>query len=99
MLREQISQRSLLPRSLSLICILLVLFVAVIQANHAHARKAKLSAHECSLCSVVHTGVLIKAAYQPMPTFVRSGLAPAAKTSSKLFLLVSSLYIRPPPSF
>ena len=84
--------------ALSLLCIVLILFAAVAQTNHFHTAKSNAPNHECSVCSVAHSTALVGATYQAVPVFVRSALALRQKASSNSFLLISSLYIRPPPS-
>ena len=84
--------------ALSLLCMLLILFAALAQANHVHTAKSNSPNHECSVCSVAHSTALARTVYRPIPVFVRSDLALRQAASSKSFLLVSSLYIRPPPS-
>ena len=93
--KTRVSTRS---GALSLLCILLILFVAVAQANHVHAGKSNTPSHECSVCSVAHSAAQAKAAYQPIPIVVRSVLTHGHEVMSKPFLQISSLYIRPPPS-
>jgi hypothetical protein len=93
--QKRVSARS---GALSLLCMLLILFAAFAQINHVHTGKSNSPNHECSVCSVAHSTALARATYQPVPVFVRSSLNPGRKISSKSFLLISSLYIRPPPS-
>ncbi|HWX91834.1 MAG TPA: hypothetical protein VNY29_04305 [Terriglobales bacterium] len=84
--------------ALSLLCVLLILFVAVAQTNHVHKTSGSSPDHECSICSVAHSTALISVGVQPAPVFTPSILVSSQKTSPKSYLLVSFLYIRPPPS-
>jgi len=84
--------------ALSLLGIVLILFAAVTQVNHVHTGKSTSQSHECSVCAVAHSTAQAKATYQPAPFFVHSALPLRQEVSSKSFLLISSQYIRPPPS-
>lgn len=92
------ARRGALVRVLCLICILLVTFVGVVQAVHVHSENSKLPSHECSFCSVAHSGIIGYALYRPTPVFVRAVLFVVPDTVSKSSGFVSSLHIRPPPS-
>lgn len=85
-------------RVVSLVCVLLVVFSGFAQAIHVHTDDSKLPSHECSLCSVAHSGAVVSVAYQPSPEFVPAPLfvAPEALHQSSGF--VFSLRIRPPPA-
>jgi len=83
---------------LSLLCVLLILLAAAAQVNHVHPDNSKTASHECSICSVAHSGAFVNAVYQPVPVFVPSVLAPRPQELLKPFFFVSHLYIRPPPS-
>lgn len=91
-------RQSTLARALSLLCLFLVMLVALAQTNHVHPQSPKLANHSCSICSVAHSGLLIKGAYQPIPLFARSILVALSQESTKSFLVLASVYIRPPPS-
>jgi hypothetical protein len=84
--------------ALSLLCVLLILFAAVAQTNHVHRAGSNSSDHECSICSVAHSTAHVVVATQPAPVFTKTVLVSSQKASPKSFLLVSFLYIRPPPS-
>ncbi|SRR5580704_10332772 len=83
---------------LALACVLLVTFVGVVQAVHVHSENSKLPNHECSVCSVAHSGIIGHAFYRPAPVFARTVLFVAPDPVSKSSSFVSSLHIRPPPS-
>ena len=87
-----------LARVLSLLCVFLVMLVALAQASHVHPQNSKLPNHSCSICSVAHGGLLVKATYHPIPLFTSSIFIGLGQESTKSFLDISSLYIRPPPS-
>jgi len=84
--------------ALSLLCILLISFTSIVQAVHVHTDDSKLSTHECSICSVAHSGVLISALYRPVPLSVRTQVTSPTEGTRRSFGFVSSLRIRPPPS-
>jgi hypothetical protein len=96
--REHTGPVSASQVALSLLCAVLILFAGFAQANHVHADHSSSANHECSVCSVAHSGALISVAYQPVPVFVRSILVRHQETSPKSLLFASFLYIRPPPS-
>ena len=83
--------------ALSLLCILLVTFTGIVQAVHVHTDNSKLPGHECSVCSVAHSGVLSTSVYRPAPLFVRTVVAATPEGTRSSFGFVSSLRIRPPP--
>jgi hypothetical protein len=83
---------------LSLLCIALVAFIGVVQAVHVHAENSKIPSHECSICSVAHSGVLTSAVYRPVPLPVRAALIVSHDVVSKSSNVILSLYIRPPPT-
>jgi len=87
-----------LVRGVSLLCVLLVAFTGVIQAVHVHTDNSKLPGHECSVCSVAHSGVLNSAVYRPVPLFVRTVLTVSPEVAHNSFGFVSALRIRPPPA-
>jgi hypothetical protein len=83
---------------LALAGVLLVAFSGFAQAVHVHADDSKLPSHECSLCSVAHSGAVVSIPYQPSPMFTLAELfiAPESVQLSSGFLF--SLRIRPPPA-
>jgi len=95
---EHKTPKSAFTRVLSLICVFLVMLVALAQANHVHPQNSKLANHSCSICSVAHGGLLVKGVYRLVPRFAPSMFVGCAEESSKSFLVIASLYIRPPPS-
>jgi hypothetical protein len=92
------ARRGAIARAFSLTCILLVVFIGVVQAVHVHSANSKLPSHHCSVCSVAHSGVLGKALYRPVPVLVRAVLVVSPGASLKSSVVVWSLHIRPPPS-
>src|SRR5882724_805118 len=84
--------------SLSLLCVVLVLFVGIVQAVHVHSGNSKLPSHECSVCSVAHAGILHKTAAKPIPIFVRTELVSVAVVTHTSSVVLSTFRIRPPPS-
>jgi hypothetical protein len=84
-------------RGLALISVLLVGLSGFAQAVHVHPDNAKLPSHECSICSVAHSGAIASAPYRPSPVFVRSSLFIAPDLIHQSSRFVFSLRIRPPP--
>jgi hypothetical protein len=84
-------------KTLGLICVLLVGFSGFAQAVHVHSDKAKVPSHECSICSVAHSGVIASATYQPTRVVTRSALFVAPDAIHQTSGFVFSLRIRPPP--
>jgi hypothetical protein len=95
---KQYKSREDSSMALSLLCILLVTFTGIVQAVHVHADNSKLPSHECSVCSVAHSGVLSSAVYRPAPLFVRTVVTASPERTRSSFGFVSSLRIRPPPA-
>jgi hypothetical protein len=85
-------------KTLGLICVLLVGFSGFAQAVHVHPDNGKLPSHECSICSVAHSGVIASVTYQPVPVVTRSVLFVAPDAIHQTSSFVFSLRIRPPPS-
>jgi len=85
-------------KTLGLICVLLVGFSGFAQAVHVHSDNAKRPSHECSICSVAHSGVIASVTYQPSPVVTRSVLFVAPDAIHQASGFVFSLRIRPPPS-
>ena len=83
---------------LSWLCVLLVAFIGFVQATHVHTDNSKIPSHECTICSVAHSGALTSTVYRPAPVLVRTALAVSPEVVSKSCLVVFSLYIRPPPA-
>jgi hypothetical protein len=84
-------------RSLALLCILLVALVGLAEATHFHSGNARLARHDCSLCSLVHAGVLAKSAFLPAPVLARAATLHPADVIARSLLFVLSFCIRPPP--
>jgi hypothetical protein len=92
------AQKSKHLRVISLLCVLLIAFTGTVQAIHVHSDNAKLPAHDCSLCSVAHAGVIGGNVYQLAPVFVGAYTALAPEYSSQSSEPLFSLHIRPPPA-
>ena len=80
------------------LCVFLVGLIGVIQVVHVHTDDAKIPAHECSICSVAHAGILVNTLPQPAPVFRQTTLAAQPTVKDELRRAALSLYIRPPPS-
>jgi hypothetical protein len=85
-------------RVTTLTCIALVMYIGVLQAVHSHSEKSQLTNHDCSICSVVHAGVLHKSVQTPLPIFVQTESVVIAFVSAKSSSTVIAFRIRPPPS-
>ena len=75
-----------------------MLALAGVQATHIHPASSAPDNHDCSVCSVIHSGAIAAVAYQMAPLFARSLATPAKDPASQILLLVRSLSIRPPPA-
>jgi hypothetical protein len=95
---DYMARKGALVRAVTLICIVVVMIAASAQASHVHSKNSKLGQHDCSVCSVAHSGVLVTSAYRQAPSFSPSAFIHLQSVSLNSFLLVSSLHIRPPPS-
>lgn len=92
------AQNSKRVRLISLLCVLLVAFTGTVQAIHVHSDNAKLPAHDCSLCSVAHAGVIGGNVYQLAPALSRAYTSSAPEYSAHSTEPLFSLNIRPPPA-
>jgi hypothetical protein len=91
------SRRHIRMAALSLLCVFLTAFTGYVQAVHVHGADSKLPSHECSICSVAHSGVVGSTPYRPVPVFTRTLLAVLPEATTNSSGLVFSLRIRPPP--
>jgi hypothetical protein len=87
-----------IARVITLTCIALVVFIGLLQAVHSHSEKDQLANHDCSICSVVHLGILHKSIPTQLPIFVQTGSVVIASVSTKSSSTVLAFCIRPPPS-
>jgi hypothetical protein len=98
MFRIRSNRISATAKLLALAGVLLVAFSGFAQAVHVHADDSKLPSHECSLCSVAHSGAVVSVAYQPSPMFTLTELFIAPEGVQQSSGFVFSLRIRPPPT-
>src|SRR5258707_14034397 len=96
--------QSVHPRALTLarhasavVCVVLVLFIGFVAAVHSHPNASRAPERACSVCALAHAGVVPVALSAPVPVFARSALYVTRADSPRSLLLVSFLYIRPPP--
>jgi hypothetical protein len=96
--------RTVYPRTLTMarrasavVCVLLVFFIGFVAAVHSHPDASRTPERSCSVCALAHSGVVPVALTAPVPVFVSSTLYVTRAHSPRSLLLVSSLYIRPPP--
>jgi hypothetical protein len=98
MFRIRTDRLSTTVKLLALAGVLLVAFSGFAQAIHVHADDSKLPSHECSLCSVAHSGAVVSVAYQPSPMFTLTELFIAPEAVQQSVGFVFSVRIRPPPT-
>jgi hypothetical protein len=77
--------------------VFLILLAGFIAASHFHSDNPATPDHSCSLCALAHAGVVAVQLDLPVPLWVSSAVFEAVAETSHSLLLVSSLYIRPPP--
>jgi len=85
-------------RVISVVCVCLMLALAGAQATHLHSASSAPDNHDCSVCSIIHSGAIATVAYQVAPLLARSVATPAKDPATQTLLLVRSLSIRPPPA-
>jgi hypothetical protein len=96
--RPAIKSVSSAARLLAVVGILLVGLSGFAQAVHVHPDDAKLPSHECSLCSVAHSGAIASVAYQPTPESITVRHVVIAEVLPQSSAFVFFLRIRPPPT-
>ena len=84
--------------TLSLLCVLLIAFAGFVQSTHVHNDQPNSPSHECSVCSVVHAGVLPYSTTLPIPVIFESAHVVREEASPKLFAFASYHFSRPPPA-
>lgn len=84
-------------RAAALVCIVLVFLVGFIAAVHFHPDQSGASDRSCSVCAMVHAGILPVELGPQIPIFVPSVISEALSVAPRSLLLVSSHFIRPPP--
>jgi hypothetical protein len=77
---------------------LAIAFAGFVQVSHVHTDSSKVAGHDCSFCSVAHSGVLSSATYQPTPAFIRTFVIAATAQAVESSDFIFALHIRPPPS-
>jgi hypothetical protein len=83
-------------RAAVVVCILLIFLTAFIAAVHFHPDQSA-SDRSCSVCAMVHAGILPVELGPQVPIFVPSLVAEASAATARSLLLTSSYFIRPPP--
>jgi hypothetical protein len=79
------------------LCILLVAYVSIAEISHIHPKGSKHPTHTCSVCSVAHSGISMVRVFVPSPLVAVADALKVADASPRNLLVVSSLFIRPPP--
>lgn len=85
-------------RAAAVVCILLVFLAGFIAAVHFHPDQSAASDRSCSVCAMVHAGILPVELGPQIPTFAPSVISEALSATPRSLLLVSSHFIRPPPA-
>src|SRR5437899_7136751 len=88
--------QSATAKVLYLLCILLVTLVPLLHASHVHPGNSKPGNHGCSICGMAHDGFVVKGVFQPIPRSAPSIFVGCGEEAPKSFLVISSIYIRPP---
>jgi hypothetical protein len=84
-------------KALALVCVALTVFVGMAQAIHVHPDNTKLPSHECSLCSIAHTGFVAATTHSFVPELQVTAVAVAKQPIPRFSGYFSSYSIRPPP--
>src|SRR5215467_1671576 len=84
-------------RAAALLCVFLIFVTGFVAAVHSHAGSSATPDHSCTLCVLAHAHVVPVVLNLPRPIFVSSGMLDHFPLISPALLLVSTLYIRPPP--
>jgi|SRR5215475_12517813 len=88
----------LAQRAGTLLCVVLVLLVSVAAVAHVHLKAQNTQDRSCSICALVHSGVVPTEVSSPGLAIASTALALAPSEQLHSLLLGSSLYIRPPPA-
>jgi hypothetical protein len=84
-------------RRVALVCVLLLLMFAVVEATHAHA-DGKVQAAPCAICVSAHANApAITVHVLPVLQALATTAVPF-QTEGKTTVLGSDLFIRPPPA-
>jgi|SRR6516164_7817605 hypothetical protein len=84
-------------RAAALLCVFLIFLVGFVAVAHLHSGNSATPDHSCSLCALAHAGVVPLVLNVPAPILVSSAMLDHSPEISPSLLLVSTLYIRPPP--
>jgi hypothetical protein len=84
-------------RASAFACVWLVLFIGFVSAVHSHPQASRTPERSCSVCALVHAGVVPVAISTPVLVFASSPVHETRAVSPQSLLFVASLYIRPPP--
>jgi hypothetical protein len=88
---------TLARRASAVVCVVLALFIGFVAAVHSHPDNSRADDRACSVCALAHAGVVPVAFTAPVPVFANYALHLTRAASPRSLLLVTSLYIRPPP--
>src|SRR5450432_1767792 len=84
-------------RASAVVCVLLVFFIGFVAAVHSHPEASRPPERSCPVCALAHSGVVPVALSAPVPVFTSYAVLVTRAHSPRSLLLVSTLYIRPPP--
>src|SRR6266568_3816197 len=88
---------TLARRASAFACVWLVLFIGFISAVHSHPDASRTPERSCSVCALVHAGVVPVAMSVPVPVLASSAVHVTGSDSPQSLLFISSFYIRPTP--
>ena len=96
-MRIRLDQRAFAFRAIGVVCILLLLFTGFLSAVHVHQYQTNTPDRACSICALIHAGVVPVAAAPPIPVLIAAETVTDSAPQLRGYTVASSLYIRPPP--
>ncbi len=91
------TQRSLIAKTLAVLCMALVFAMGTVQAVHSHPVSSQASHHSCSICSAPTLGPAV-AAIEMLSIGKPVAMVHFARQAFAVFLTTSTNFIRPPPA-
>ena len=91
------TQRSLIAKTLAVLCMTLVFAMGTVQAVHSHPVSSQASHHSCSICSAPTLGPAV-AAIEILPIGKPVAMVHFARQAFVVFRTTSTNFIRPPPA-
>lgn len=96
-MRFSLHQRALAFRAVGVLCIVLIFCTGFVTAVHFHRDAPNSTDHSCTICALVHSGVVPVEAGPILPVFSAAETVEVATPQSHSRAVVCSFYIRPPP--